>query len=226
MLKKFVDDFMKKPLFILSIGVKKSGKSYNTLALLKHAMEHKVFNNYILCLPVFDYEATDSYDFIKKEQKSKKSNIRVFDRYSYLITAEIMKSAKTLKGKRTLIFIDDAMLSSSSIYSPDFYGMLSIARHLGITLIVNYHSLTSGRCLSPFVRQNIEYLCLYKIVSEDLLRMIYDEYLSLATDIKDWKDFRSRYIQHVNGGEYRSLLLNARSGETDWDLKNLTKMIK
>ena len=60
MLKSFVKDFVEKPLFILSIGVKKSGKSYNTLALLKHGMDKNVFDRYILCLPVFDYEATDS----------------------------------------------------------------------------------------------------------------------------------------------------------------------
>ena len=117
------------------------------------------------------------------------------------------------------------MLSSASIFEPDFYGMLSIARHLGISLIINYHSLTSGRTLSPFVRQNIDYLCLYKIVSEDLLKMVYDEYLSLATDIKDWKEFRNKYIAHVNNGDFKSLLLNCRTGSTDWNLHDLTQKL-
>ena len=135
-----------------------------------------------------------------------------------------MKNAK--KKGRTLIFIDGAALSATSIYEPNFYGMLSIARHIGISLIINYHSLTSGRALSPFIRQNIEYLCLYKIVSEDLLRTIYDEYLSLASDIGSWKEFRQKYIKHVNDGEYKSILLDARSGNTDWSLRDLSKHIK
>ena len=91
--------------------------------------------------------------------------------------------------------------------------------------MINYHSLTSGKALSPFVRQNVDYLCLYKIVSEDLLRMIYDEYVSLATDVKDWKEFRNKYIAHTNGGKFKSLLLDCRTVSTDWDLKKLAAVI-
>ena len=177
-----------------------------------------------MCLPVYQYEATDSYDFIKKYKKANPKKMNIFDRYSYLITNNMMKTAEK-KKKRTLIFIDDAALSAQSIYEPNFYGMLSIARHIGISLIINYHSLTSGRALSPFIRQNIEYLCLYKIVSEDLLKTIYDEYLSLATDIGSWKEFRLKYIKHVNAEEFKSILLDARSGHTDWDLRDLKKHI-
>ena len=222
-MEQFIKDFEKKPIFILSLGVKKSGKSYNTLALLKMAMDKNVFDQYIMCLPVYQYEATDSYDFIKKYKKANPKKMAIFDRYSYLITNTMMKKADG--KKRTLIFIDDAALSAQSIYESNFYGMLSIARHIGISLVINYHSLTSGRALSPFIRQNIEYLCLYKIVSEDLLKTIYDEYLSLATDIGSWKEFRQKYIKHVNAEEFRSILLDAWSGATDWNLRDLKKKL-
>ena len=138
----------------------------------------------------------------------------MYDKYSYLITDKILDNDKKISKKRILIFVDDAMLSKSAIYEHNFYGMLSIARHLGISLMLNFHSLTSGRVLSPFVRQNIDYLCLYKIVS--------DEYVSLVSDI-DWKTFRLQYIKHVSSGQFHSLLLDARSGQIDWDLKNLEK---
>ena len=68
-LENLVSDFEKKAVFILSIGIRKSGKSYNSLALIKHAMEKNIFTNYIMCLPVYDFEETDSYDFIKKYVK-------------------------------------------------------------------------------------------------------------------------------------------------------------
>ena len=102
-------------------------------------------------LPTYDFEANDSYNFIKKSKK-----VKIFDRYSYLITRELMNAGSKLKG-RTLIMIDDAALSAKGIFEPNFYSMLSIARHLGISLIISYHSLTSGRTLSPFVRSNCEY---------------------------------------------------------------------
>ena len=69
-LQGLVKTFCEKPCFILSIGVRRSGKSYNSLALIHHAMKTGVFQQYILCLPVFDFEQTDSYDFIKKFQKA------------------------------------------------------------------------------------------------------------------------------------------------------------
>ena len=126
---------------------------------------------------MYDFEQTDSYAFIKQFQKKNKDKIGIYDKYSYLITDNILKNSKKISKKRMLIFIDDAMLSKSAIYEHNFYGLLSIARHLGISLMLNFHCLTSGRVLSPFVRQNIDYLCLYKVVSDQLLKLIYDEYI-------------------------------------------------
>ena len=222
-LKGLVQDWKKKPIFILSIGVRKSGKSYNSLNLIELAMKRNVFDYYILCLPVYDFEQTDSYKFIKDYNKANKGKVSVYDKYSYLITDKILDNAKKISKKRILIFIDDAMLSKSAIYEHNFYGLLSIARHLGISLMLNFHSLTSGRVLSPFVRQNIDYLCLYKIVSDQLLKLVYDEYVSLASDGIDWKSFRAQYMKHVNSGEFQSLLLDARVGQIDWNLKDLEK---
>ena len=105
-LENLVSDFEKKAVFILSIGIRKSGKSYNSLALIKHAMEKNIFTNYIMCLPVYDFEETDSYDFIKKYVKQNPKKIRIFDRYSYLITRELMKSAGKNKKQKILLFID------------------------------------------------------------------------------------------------------------------------
>ena len=223
-LKNLIEDIRKKPVFILSIGVRKSGKSYNTLALIEDAMARNTFGYYILCLPVFDFEQTDSYDFIKKYQKSNPKKIAVYDRYTFSITDKILQNASKLGNckSRTLIFIDDAMISKSSIFDSNFYGLLSIIRHLGISLMLNFHSLTSGKVLSPFVRQNIDYLCLYKVVSENLLQMVFEEYLSLS-EIGDWKQFRVTYMQQVNSGDFKSILLDARTGKVDWDLKELTQ---
>ena len=124
-----------------------------------------------------------------------------------------------------LIFIDDATLSKQAIFDTDFYGMLSIARHMGISFIINFHSLSSARVLSPFVRQNNDYLCLYKVVSEGLLRMIFDEYLSLA-NVGDWNTFKEQYRNHTNSGTFKSVLLNARTGDVDWNLRELVKSIQ
>ena len=224
-LKGLVNDWKKKPVFILSIGIRKSGKSYNSLALIELAMAKNVFDYYILCLPVYDYEQTDSYKFIKDYEKANKGGVAIYDKYSYLITDKILAAANKISKKRILIFVDDAMLSKSAIYEQNFYGLLSIARHLGISIMLNFHSLTSGRVLSPFVRQNIDLFCLYKVVSDQLLKLIYDEYVSLVNDIVDWKTFRTQYIKHVNSGEFQSLLLDARTGEIDWNLKDLKKYI-
>ena len=193
-LKSFVKEFCEKPIFMLSLGTRRSGKTHNMLALLELAFKKNIFNRYILCLPAYDFEQHDSYKFVREYQKKNTDKVRVFNRYSYLITREILRDAKKVKG-RTFIFVDDASLSASSIYEPNFFDVIALLRHLKITLAISYHSLTSGKTLAPFVRQNISYLLLYKIISEDLLRLIYDEYLSLCSDFENWKAFRTKYIK-------------------------------
>lgn len=209
---------------MLFLGTRKSGKTYNMLALLKLAFERNIFQQYILCLPAFDFEQEDAYRFVRDYQKKNK-NVKIFDKYSYLITRELLSNAKKSKG-RTFIFIDDASLSASSIYEPSFFDLIALLRHLKITLAISYHSLTSGKTLAPFVRSNISYLLLYKIVSEDLLRMIYDEYLSLVDDFANWKDFRKQYLQHIHKEEFSSMILDTQNDKYDLRLKQLATMLK
>ncbi len=116
---EFAKEFLKKPIFILSIGVRKSGKSYNALALIKHAMKKSAFDKYYMCLLVYDIEQTDSYDFVKKYKKLFPKKLTVLDRYTYLLTDKLLAEANNKKKKkreRTLIFVDDAMLSCSNLF--------------------------------------------------------------------------------------------------------------
>ena len=225
-MQQLVKEFGTKPMFCLSIGVKGSGKTYNTLGLIEHAMKNKLFDFYIICCPTYDYEATKSYNGIKKFAAANKNMIDIYNRYSFLITQNILNNATKIGQlkKNICLFIDDAMLSSQSIFDKDFYSMLSIARHLGITILINYHSLTSGKTLSPFVRSQCDYLMLYKIVSDGLLKLIHDEYVSLSQE-RDWKQFLNKYIEHTNSEQFRSMLLNCRTGEIDWNLKELRGLL-
>ena len=76
--------------FILSIGNKGTGKSFTLLHYLMLAFENDWYDCYFLVLPMYEHEASSSYDFIK-EQRSKK--IYVYNEWdSDIILNQVMET--------------------------------------------------------------------------------------------------------------------------------------
>lgn len=174
----FIDSLMQNRV-VLSIGTKGSGKTYLMLNFLKYALKNKLFQRYVLVLPAYGFEESDSYGFINV----KDPNIFVFEGYNEVITKDLMKQQKNEKTrKKTLFIIDDA--SGENVWRLDasLQKMITVVRHLHITLWIIVHS-ASG-ILSPFLRQQCDILLLSKMTNTKLLENIWEEYLSMTKEYK------------------------------------------
>ena len=70
-LETYFIEQMRQFRIVLSIGLKGSGKTYNSLKYIKYMLENepKVYDKYLLILPAFKYEQNDSYEWLKKYKK-------------------------------------------------------------------------------------------------------------------------------------------------------------
>jgi len=226
-----MDDFIKElqegSVISLSIGVRKSGKSYNLLNILRWSFENDIYDKYWLCLPVYDFESQYSYRFIREYKKNNNKKVHIYNKYSFLLTEHFLKNAKKIheSKERHFLYIDDASLSKLAMNTPEFNDFLAISRHIGFSVFICFHSLTSGKTLSPFLRQQCDYLMLYRIISSNLLYSLYEEYIKLSQDIENFKDFRDKYKAHTTD-DFKSMLVNTREGTIDWDLKHLEDHLK
>ena len=227
-MEEFIKDFTdpKTMMICLSIGVRKSGKTYNMLKLIELSFKYNIYQRYIICCPVYCYEETDSYKPVKDFKKKNPKQIDIFNKFSFLITQDLMNNAdKIHKSKeKILLFIDDVALSKESLNHDNFNDLLTVARHIGISVFINFHSLTSARVISPYIRQQQDYILIYKINAYALIEKIHEEYLSLS-DENDKKIFIEKYRKHMKT-EYNSILVDCRRGSVDWRLKHLDHMIK
>ena len=102
----FVESF-RKNYVALSIGTKGSGKTFLMLKYLKYALQNRLYDQYVLVLPMFEMEENGSYRFIN----AKDPNIFIFETYNEVITSNLMKQQVKEKAKKKKIFyvIDDAI---------------------------------------------------------------------------------------------------------------------
>ena len=70
----FINDTMKNDRVLLSIGQKSSGKTHFLINYIKFALYKNIYTEYHLCLPSYQYEQNQSYDFLKQS----KNNIYIY----------------------------------------------------------------------------------------------------------------------------------------------------
>ena len=217
MQSEFVESILKNWV-ILSIGTKGSGKTFLMLKYLKFAMENKLYDQYILVLPMFNLEENNSYNFINSKEK----NIFVFDSYNEIITADLIKQqTKEKSNKKKILFaIDDA--SGEDVWSVDdsLRHLITSIRHFNVALWMCVHS-ASG-ILSPFIRQQTDILFLSKITNYRLLKNIYEEFLSLMEDYigHDGHQNFVRKFTELHKQKYQVIYMNIRTGSIDYNVAN------
>ena len=204
---------------VLSIGTKHSGKSYFMLKYIKHAMKHNLYEKYILILPSYEFEENGSYDFID----SKKKHIFIFTEYNPIILEQHMEKQRKKKVK-TCVIIDDA--SGEAIFNIDDHmkKFVTSIRHFDSSLWLICHS--AKRILSPFIRQQVDLLFLYKLSDKDLLEAIFREFLSMHDNFYErggFAVFCEAYINFQSKYEYPCLYVNVRnkmlaSDVCNWEL--------
>lgn len=202
---------------LLSIGTKGSGKTHLMLNFLRYAFANELYERYVLILPSFSFEQHDSYSFIDANRK----DIFVFEGYNEMISYELMKDQKNPKKRlKTLYVMDDA--SGESVWHLDgsLKKMITVIRHLDITLWMIVHS-ASG-ILSPFLRQNTDAMLLSKITNMKLLENIYEEYLSMSERYNGKEGHRQFVTDFITAMEekYRVLYIDMRKSIVDYNAKD------
>ena len=126
---------------------------------------------------------------------------------------------KARKTKKILFLVDDASAELLQNIDNRFLKLFTTTRHgNGCTLWLITHS--AKKILLPMIRQNLTYVFMYNIESEDLLETIYRDYKSLEykASNRGFNDFVREFMQNVSNKQYGCCLL-ARQKGIDWDVK-------
>lgn len=203
---EFLEDVTKTGRFIMSIGIKGGGKSFAMLNFLKYALSNEIFESYHLVLPMYKLEQSDSYGFLRNQKQC-----YIYNGYSEKVSKNVEKERAK---KKTLFIIDDA--SAELLYNLDstFSRLITTSRHgKGVTVWICVHS--AKRILTPLVRQNVDWMFVYKISNVKLLQDIYDEWLSMQ--FETFKEFM-QYYRYAMQTKYNSVLLTNQVDSVDLDV--------
>lgn len=226
-LKRQLCDRSQAPI-VLALGIKGGGKTYKLNQMIRWCMANECYDVYFLILPVYKFEADDSYAYLKDKRITGKAKVFVAPEYGNQLSTSIMSRKDDENSPRIMIWLDDLAAGAYSRLVEDeaFVALISIARHKKVSIVICYHSLTSGGprgVLNPFVRANITHLFLYKLTNTKLLESIYEEFLSLVPEFKNFNDFKRRFVEHTfvntESEKYKSLCIALQHSQVDWNLK-------
>lgn len=215
---EFADSLLQNRV-VLSIGTKGSGKSFLMLNFLRFALKYKLYERYILVLPAYKFEQNDSYSFID----DKDPDIFIFEGYNEVIIAQLMEQQKNEKTqKKTLCIVDDASGENVWRIDPSMQKMITVVRHLNITIWLIIHSATG--VLSSFIRQQCDVLLLSKMTNAKLLENIWEEFLSLTYEYQGREGHKKFYNDFIKMHEqkYQVLYLDLRKNIVCFDAGSFT----
>ena len=211
---------------ILALGHKGSGKSFRIMTLIKHLLDHDLYDRYLLFLPSYAFEAKGSYTWLKAYSKKVFIAPEFTPEISKAFLARTDEKMKPGEVPRTFLWLDDAGVNTSLYSDRDFLGLLSIARHKRLSIVMCYHSLSSGKTLNPFVRQNCTHCFLFRITNRALLEQIWDEVVSMSPLWSSFKTFCIEYNNHTSSHlvegkvvrNHAAICIDTSLGLLDWGL--------
>ncbi len=186
------------------VGAKGSSKTYTMLNLIKFYLLQNRFKTYHLILPAYKNDNDqEQYEFLKHTDK--KAKILIYTKYSPLVLENIIN--KSDKKNQQLVVIDDGTQYGNMLNESTFTELITTSRHLKITLFFITHSMKS--VMTPKVRANIDYLFIYRITNDKLLRgSVYEEFFSMLPDFKDYNEFKHFYYNKILKDKYNGLFLD------------------
>ena len=210
----------------MALGHKGSGKSFRIMTLIKHLLDNDLYDRYLLFLPSYQFEAKGSYTWLRAYKEKVFIAPEFTPEISKAFLARHDEKLKPGEVPRTLLWLDDAGANQNLYTDRDFLTLLSIARHKRLTMIMCYHSLSSGKTLSPFVRQNVTHVFLFRITNRHLLEQIWDEIVSMSPLWGAFKIFCIEYNKHTSskivGGKiirnFGAICIDTGLGVLDWTL--------
>lgn len=185
---------------ILSCGGRGSGKSTFMLATLHACYDMGTYEDYNLIFPSLHVEASGAYEWCLKVK-----HFTIYTGYHESILEKIYKRNQDEdKRKRTLIIIDDATAFASDLHrgvNDDIVKLVCQLRHVKVTIWLLVHSLKN--VISPVLRDNLSYLIIYDITNKRLLNTIWEEYLSVFVDEKQFLE----WYRELQKEKYKSFML-------------------
>jgi len=174
---QFYDDLTKRYGFIIQAGVRFSGKSLFTSALIKEMIESKSFDEYHLFIPTFKFQARGTFDWLS----AAKGDITIYEDFSVNIVQRIMSNPK----KSKCIWVDDSTSFGNFFAQSDVLkDLVTKCRHYKISLILTCHHLKS--VMAPLLRSNVSYYVLHRNVNAKFLEGVWEESASLFMERKEW----------------------------------------
>ena len=131
------------------------------MTLIKYLLYNDLYDRYLLFLPSYHFEAKGSYTWLRAYKETVFIAPEFTPEISKAFLARHDEKLNPGEVPRTLIWLDDAAANQNLYSDKEFLTLLAIARHKRLTMIMCYHSLSSGRTLNPFVRQNVTHVFLF-----------------------------------------------------------------
>ena len=198
---------------ILSLGPPRSGKTFLALKCIEYWIKIGMFDKYILILPQFKNEFSDSYGWLKEYEQ-----VTVYESFhSLYVNKMILEQEKNRKlhkeGKltdmpRVFLFIDDATSQGSTMFKDKtLVRIVTENRHLFIHSWICLHY--DKGIIAPAVRLNMNFVILYPVKTL-LLQKMHAEYVDseVFTELDNFeKEFLPYWKNAVGSKKFGCLLL-------------------
>lgn len=178
----FLEDSTKS--FIISLGMKRQGKTFLLLKYVQWAIANKKFEEYHLILPQFGHERDHAYSFLENQK-----NVYIYDKYHQVVCDKVLD---IMRKKHIMFAIDDATGELLQNFDTSMTRLLTCNEH-GKTCCVWICIHSAKRVLPPLARQMLNYFFLYKVNNVGLLKSLWEEYFSLL--YRNFEEFLNIYKQ-------------------------------
>jgi hypothetical protein len=192
--KPFIKELAPKHAVIVQCGVRYSGKSLWSCALLRYLMTNtKIYDEYHLVIPTWKFQAKGTFKWIESLDKSISSKITIYEDFSLNVVSNLLTKGRR-DSRHRYLYLDDAT-SFSELFSQSevLKDLITKARHYKITTHIITHHLKA--VMIPLLRSNVSYYILHRNVNAKFLEGIYEENLSLFFERKDWIDLCRREMR-------------------------------
>lgn len=202
--------------FIVSLGLKRSGKTYLMLQYLKLSLQYDTFQEYHLVLPQFGFERDGAYQFLSEH----KNKVFIYDRYHELITKKVLEEMKT---KHLCFVVDDATGEFTQGGFDSYMSKLLTVNEHGKTCCVWLCIHGTRKVLPPLARAMLNYLFIYTNDDGPALKKIWEDRFSRL--YPKFEDFAAVYDKAMsmdhNAIMYALNRHHELEGILDWDLTTM-----
>lgn len=181
---------IKTPSLFLLIGSSMSGKSHALKWFILN-LARRFNHGFVFSSTVFNGQ----YNYLPKDvQFDKAMSLDFFNR--------LIEYQKEHQNKQCFLIIDD-LVGSQNFYDEIFQRLATTGRHYNITTFI----LAQGvKTLSPLLRSNAHYVCLFKLSNIKAIHDAFEEYSSGFNNRKDYQ----RYFES-NTSNYQFIFIDRRN---------------